>query len=80
MSSEPVVKWATVAVLAAVAAAYFGVLLWRAASFARVLLNRGYAERGFTEAGLTLRLRVLGLVGLALSVAGLGVAIVRILG
>jgi hypothetical protein len=77
---SPEVKWATMAVLISIAAAYFGVMVWRADSLARVLLRRGYAERGFTEPGLTLRLRLLGLAGFAISLAGLALCLVRILG
>jgi hypothetical protein len=69
-----------VAVLAAIAGAYFVIVAWRAGALARVLLPRGYAARGYDEPGLTLRLRILGCVGAALSVAGVGVAVARIVG
>jgi len=74
---NPTVKWVVVSVLAAVAAGYFGVMVWRAHSFARVLLPR-YSERGLTEPGLVLRVRVLGAAGLALSIASLGAAVMKI--
>jgi hypothetical protein len=77
---NPDVKWLLIAVLAAVAAGYFVVMVWRTGDLARVLLRRGYAERGYDEPGLTLRLRVLGWAGLVLSVAGLVVAIARVVG
>lgn len=77
---SPVAKWTLVAVLAAVAGAYFALMAWRAGTLARVLLPRGYAARGYDERGLTLRLRLLGVLGLVLSAAGLVASIVRIVG
>lgn len=75
-----VTKWALLAVLAAIAAGYFSVVLWKAGALARVLLRRGYAERGFDEPRLTTRLRALGIFGLALSVASFAAAASRLFG
>jgi hypothetical protein len=74
------VKWGMTAVLTALSAGYFGVVLWRADLLSRLLLRRGWEARGWTEPRLTLLLRVLGGAGLALSLAGLAVSIARIVG
>lgn len=74
---NPAVKWTMIAALAGVAGAYFAVVVWRARTLARVLLRRGYAEKGFDEPQLTARLRVLGWVGLGLSLVGVAAATTR---
>lgn len=77
MAVSPTVKWTMIAVLASIAAGYFGVMAWKANSLARVLLRRGYAEKGYDEPRLAARLRLLGVAGLALSLAGMAAAITR---
>jgi hypothetical protein len=77
---SPALKWGLVALLAAVAAGYFALLLLRANAFGRALLHRGYAERGYDERGLTIRMQVLGAAGLVLSLAALVAAAVRLVG
>lgn len=77
---SPVVKFGLLAVLAAIAALYFAVVVWRAGSLTLVLLHRGYAERGWNEERLASRVRLLGWVGLALSIAAFAGAILRIVG
>jgi hypothetical protein len=68
------------AVLSAVSLAYFGTVTWQAPSLARELLHRGYEARGWTEQRLTLRLRMIGVLGAVLSAVAFGVACVRIAG
>lgn len=74
---NPATKWTLMAVLAAVAGGYFAVVVWRATSLARVLLRKGYSDRGFDERGLATRVRVLGWIGLAIALVGLAVAASR---
>ncbi len=77
--SSPVVP-VILGVLALVAAAYFALIAWRADSFASALLHRGWAEKGWTQARLTARLRVLGVVGVLVSLGAMGLAVFRALG
>ena len=59
--------------------AYFALILRRADALASVLLLRGYAERGWTRERLAGRLRLLGIGGCAVSLAGVALVIVRFL-
>jgi hypothetical protein len=77
---NPAVKWGLLGFLAAVAGAYFGFLVWKAEPLARVLLARGWKERGWNESRLALLLRVLGVVGLLVALAGIVLAVSRIVG
>jgi len=77
---NPVTKWMLLAGLAAIAAAYFAVLVWQAGPLTRVLLRRGYAQRGWDEPRLLLRIRLLGWIGLAIALVGTGTALARVLG
>jgi hypothetical protein len=77
---NPAVKWTLLASLAAVAGAYFVVVAWRADVLARLLLRRGWDQRGWSEPGLTLGVRVLGVAGAALGFAGTALAVAHLLG
>jgi len=77
---SPTVKWALIAFLALVAVAYFAILIWKAESFARALMGRGYEQRGWDEGRLAGRLRLLGLAGLVLALVSLAVASFRVVG
>ena len=68
------------AVLSLVAMAYFALMIWRAPTFADVLLEHGYQERGWTAEKLARRIRLLAGVGAALGLVGLAVALVRLFG
>ena len=67
-------------VLALVALAYFGFIAARPDAFARVLLHRGYEAKGWTEQRLAARVRLLGILGAALALAGILLAVVKIVG
>jgi hypothetical protein len=66
------------ALLELVALAYFAWLAWKAPLFARVLLNRGYEAKGWTGPRLTARLRLLGIVGSAVALGAIGLAVLKI--
>ena len=67
-------------VLALLALAYFGLMIAQPDALARVLLRRGYEARGWTEQRLALRVRILGVAGAGVALAGILLAIVRIVG
>ena len=62
-------------VLAVIAAAYFALLAARPDPLARVLLSRGYADRGWNPQRLALRIRALGLAGVVLAGAAIVLAV-----
>ena len=66
--------------LAAIALAYFGLIAAKPRPLARVLLHRGYEQRGWNEQRLALRLRLLGVLGAVLALAAILLAIVRFVG
>jgi hypothetical protein len=63
------------AVLALIAMAYFAYLAWRADALADVLMRRGYAARGWTQARLSARMRLLGIFGVLVAVAAVSLAL-----
>jgi len=67
-------------VLALLALAYFGLMIAQPAALARVLLRRGYEAKGWTEQRLAVRMRILGILGGLVALAGILLAIVRIVG
>jgi len=67
-------------VLAALAFAYFSLMVARPDALARVLLRRGYEARGWTEVRLATRVRLLGVLGALVALAAILLAIVRIVG
>ena len=62
-------------VLAVIAAAYFVLLAARPDPLARVLLSRGYADRGWDQQRLALRIRLMGLAGVVLAGAAIVLAV-----
>jgi len=66
-------------VLALVALAYFALIAWRADEFAAALLHRGWDKRGWTQPRLALRLRLVGVAGVVVAVAAVGLAVFRAL-
>lgn len=74
---SPLTKGILLAVVSGVAALYFGVVLWRAASLAGVLMRTGYEEKGWTAPRLAARIRFVGIAGCVLSVVALVVSLVR---
>ena len=66
-------------VLELVAFVYFALIIRHAESLAGVLLRRGYEARGWTGARLASRLRLIGIVGAAVAIAGVGFAVVKVL-
>lgn len=77
---SPAVKFGLLAFLAAVAAVYFALVVWRASRLAIVLLHRGYADRGWNEERLARRVKALGVTGLSMSVLAMALAILRLVG
>jgi hypothetical protein len=78
---NPAFKWGLLGVLAAVAGAYFGFLAWKARPMARVLLTRGsWKARGWSESGLALLLRALGIAGVLVALAAISLVVVRLRG
>ena len=67
-------------ILAAVALAYFSLMIAKPDALARVLLRRGYEAKGWTEQRLAVRVRILGIAGAGVALAGILLAIVRIVG
>ena len=63
-----------------VALAYFALVVWRAEALAAVLMRRGYEARGWTQARLTSRLRLLGVVGVVIAVVAVVIAVTKIIG
>ncbi|HEY5540573.1 MAG TPA: hypothetical protein VIL41_03860 [Coriobacteriia bacterium] len=66
--------------MAAIVFAYFTLFAVRPRPLARELLRRGYEQRGWTEERLALRLRLLGLLGVALALAAILLAVVKFVG
>ena len=66
--------------LGLVAFAYFALIVSRPEPLARVLLRRGYEQRGYTEKQLALRLRVLGVLGVVVALLVILLAVVRFVG
>jgi hypothetical protein len=66
--------------VAAIVAAYFAFLAANPGMVARVLMHRGYEQRGWTEERLSKRVRVLSLIGAVLAVAAILLAIVKFVG
>jgi hypothetical protein len=67
-------------VLDLVALAYFAFVIWRADGLATILLRSRYSERGWTQARMTSRLRLLGSVGVAVAVVTAGIAVTKMVG
>lgn len=77
---SPAVKFGLLAFLAAIAAVYFALVVWRASRLTLVLLHRGYADRGWNEERLARRVKALGVTGLSVSVLAMALAILRLVG
>ena len=67
-------------VLELVALAYFALVIWRAEALAAILLRGGYGARGWTEARLASRLRLLGVAGVVVAVAAVVIAGTKVIG
>jgi hypothetical protein len=67
-------------VLSAVVLAYFALIVARPDALARVLLRRGYAERGWDEPRLAARMRLIGIAGCVAALAAILLAIVKFVG
>jgi hypothetical protein len=67
-------------VLALVVLAYFALMAAKPGALARVLLRRGYEGRGWTEAKMAMRLRLIGVAGSGLALAVILLAIVKFVG
>ncbi len=67
-------------VLALVTLAYFAFVLLRADALASVLLRARYGERGWTQARLASRLRLLAVAGIAVAVAAVVIAAMKTVG
>lgn len=78
MSQNPLVV-SILALLALAATAYFALIAARPGELASILMRRGYEQRGWTLSALTTRLRMLGVAGVIVSAAALGLAVVRLL-
>jgi hypothetical protein len=61
--------------LAVIALAYFGLLAAQPQAIARILLSRGYAERGWTQERLAGRVRVLAILGAVVALAAIVLAV-----
>ena len=57
--------------LTAVALAYFAVLFTQPQPIARILMSRGYADRGWTQERLAGRIRALAAVGALIAATGI---------
>lgn len=68
----------TMAVLAAIALAYFVLIVRSAPTFADVLLRRGYEARGWNRERLSARLRLLGVIGAVVAAAAIVLAFWRL--
>ena len=66
-------------VLELVALVYFALIIRHAEPLAVVLLRRGYEARGWTLARLAARLRLIGVVGAAIAIIAVGIAISKVL-
>ena len=66
--------------LALVALAYFAFVFLRAEALAAVLLRARYGERGWTQARLAARLRLLGIAGILVAIVALVIAAMKIVG
>jgi hypothetical protein len=67
-------------VLEAVALAYFVLFAARPEPIARILLRRGYEQRGWTEARLASRVRLIGVLGAVVALAAILLAIAKFIG
>lgn len=65
-------------VLELVAFVYFALVVRHAEPLAAVLLRRGYEARGWTGATLASRLRLIGIVGAAVAIVGVGFAVAKV--
>ncbi len=77
--SRPVLM-VLLSLLALVTLAYFVFVLLRADALAAVLLRARYGERGWTQARLASRLRLLAIAGIAVAVVALVIAVTKIVG
>ncbi len=77
--SRPVLM-VLLSLLALVTLAYFVFVLLRADALAAVLLRARYGERGWTQARLASRLRLLAIAGIAVAVVALVIAAAKIVG
>jgi hypothetical protein len=68
------------AVLELVALGYFAFMVWRAEGLATILMRGGYEARGWTQARLASRLRLLGIVGIIAAVAAMVIAATKAFG
>jgi hypothetical protein len=68
------------AVLELVALGYFAFMAWRAEGLATILMRGGYEARGWTQARLASRLRLLGIAGIVVAVAAMGIAAAKAFG
>ena len=77
--TDPHIKWAIVAALSVLTTSYFVVVAWKAASLAELLLRAGYAAKGWTGSRLSARVRLVGVLGCAVSLVALLVSSLRVL-
>jgi hypothetical protein len=68
------------AFVALLAGAYFATFALKPQPIARILMRRGYEQRGWTEERLTSRVRLLGSLGVILALAAILLAIVKFVG
>jgi len=66
--------------LEAVVLAYFVLLAAKPEPIARILLRRGYQERGWTEQRLAGRVRLIGILGAAVALAAIVLAVAKFVG
>lgn len=77
--SRPVLM-ALLAVLELVALAYFAFVILRAEGLAAILMRGGYEARGWTQAKLASRLRLLGAMGIVVAIAAVVIASMKVVG
>jgi hypothetical protein len=63
--------------LGLVVLSYFVFMTWKGDVFARIMYRRGYEAEGFSIDSLALRFRILGVLGITLSLAAILLAITR---
>jgi hypothetical protein len=68
------------AVLELVALAYFLLVFWRAEALAAILLRGGYGARGWTQARMASRLRLLGAAGALVALVAVVIASLKVVG
>lgn len=66
--------------VAALVLAYFALLAAKPRPLARILLRRGYEDRGWTEQRLAARIRVLGVAGVLVALAAILLAVAKFVG